>query len=119
MLVFDGDCAFCTASARWVERRLPTGAVVVPWQRADLPALGLTPEDVATSVWWIDGDGRHRGEVAVARALVAAGRPWSVIGRLLLARAVRPLAGAGYRLVARNRHRLPGGTAACRLPRAP
>jgi predicted DCC family thiol-disulfide oxidoreductase YuxK len=35
------------------------------------------------------------------------------------ARAVRPLAGAGFRLVARNRHRLPGGTALCRVPPAP
>lgn len=51
-----------------------------------------------------DGDGRHRGEVAVARALAAAGPPWSVIGRMLLTR---------------NRHRLTGGTAACRVPPAP
>jgi predicted DCC family thiol-disulfide oxidoreductase YuxK len=29
---------------------------------------------------------------------------------------VRPLADAVYRVVARYRHRLPGGTPACRMP---
>jgi len=29
--------------------------------------------------------------------------------------ALRPLAGVVYRIIARNRHRLPGGTPACRL----
>ena len=34
-------------------------------------------------------------------------------------RAVNTLAGIVYRWVARNRHRLPGGTPACSLPPAP
>ena len=38
--VYDGDCAFCTSCAQFIERRIPTGARVVPWQFADLAALG-------------------------------------------------------------------------------
>src|SRR5207248_7918382 len=43
-LVFDGDCGFCTATARFIERRIPTSARVVPWQRLDLDDVGLTRE---------------------------------------------------------------------------
>ena len=32
MLVFDGDCGFCTSSARWIEARLPDDVAVVAWQ---------------------------------------------------------------------------------------
>src|SRR3712207_1142233 len=37
--VYDGDCAFCTACARFIERRIPADVDVVPWQFADLAAL--------------------------------------------------------------------------------
>ena len=45
VLVFDGDCAFCSTSARFVSERLrrsPADYAVEPWQRLDLDALGLT-----------------------------------------------------------------------------
>ena len=48
VLVFDGDCAFCTTSAGVITRRLrrsPDDYAVQPWQHLDLDALGLTPED--------------------------------------------------------------------------
>jgi predicted DCC family thiol-disulfide oxidoreductase YuxK len=116
ILVFDGDCGFCTWSADWIRRRLPAGAVVAPWQLLDLAAHGLTEADVTTAAYWIDADGRHRGADGIARALEAAGRGWRMVGRL----AGRPplvwLARGMYTVVARNRHRLPGSTPACKLP---
>jgi len=71
---------------------------------------------VRAAVWWIDADGRRsRAHVATARALLA-GSGWSaVLGHALLAPPFRWLAAAGYPLVSRWRHRLPGGTPACRL----
>ena len=44
VLVFDGDCAFCTRSAEVAERwvRSGDGYAVAPWQHLDLAALGLT-----------------------------------------------------------------------------
>ncbi len=41
--------------------------------------------------------------------------PWAVAGRILLAPPVSWVAPLGYRLVARYRHRLPGGTPACKV----
>ncbi|WP_299953870.1 thiol-disulfide oxidoreductase DCC family protein [uncultured Modestobacter sp.] len=116
-LVFDGDCAFCTRSAEVARRVLPAGCAVVAWQFADLPALGVTAERAQTEVLWVDGDGAvSGGAAAVARALRAAGAPWAALGVLLSLPPVRWVAAAGYRLVAANRYRLPGGTAACRVP---
>lgn len=118
LLVFDGDCGFCTASARWIEARLPGGEVEVePWQALDLDELGLTEHDVSTAAWWIDGDGRsRRGHLAIGHALIAAGGVWALIGRLMTIPPVSWLARPAYALVARYRHRLPGATDACRLP---
>ena len=113
-LVFDGDCSFCSSTARLARRLLPRGHAVVAYQRADLPALGLTERDGADALWWVDDDGRrHRGHEAVARALLEAAGPWRLAGRLLASAALRPLGARAYEWVARNRHRLPGGRPEC------
>ncbi len=119
MLVFDGDCAFCTSCARLLERMGPE-AEIVAWQLTDLDALGITAEQAAEAVRWIDLDGTVRaGHEAIAAALSTAGMPWRIAGRTLQLPLVSPLAAVGYRLISRNRHRLPGGTPACSasLPR--
>jgi len=116
MLIYDGDCAFCQRTARWIGRRLPEGTPVVAWQDTDIAALGLDADDVTTAAYWIDDDGRrHRGHRAIARALRVAGGAWALIGVLLVVPPISWLAAGVYRLVAANRHRMPGGTEACRL----
>jgi predicted DCC family thiol-disulfide oxidoreductase YuxK len=119
VFLYDGDCAFCTRCAELVERRIPTRAVVLPWQWVELAPLGVTRGDVDAAVQWIDGDGAvAAGPVAIARLLVDAGSWWWPLGRLLDLAPVRWVAWPAYRWIARNRHRLPGGTAACSLPQA-
>jgi len=116
-LVFDGDCAFCTRSADVARRVLPADVQVVPWQFFDLAAAGLTAGRAQAEVLWIGRDGDVSGGApAVAAALRAAGAPWSALGVALALPPLRWVAPAVYRLVAANRYRLPGGTAACRLP---
>lgn len=116
ILIFDGDCGFCTTTAGWIERRLPEPVRVSPWQILDLEELGLTENDVTTAAYWIDGEGRaHRGHLAIGRSLVAAGGFWRLVGHLLLRPPVSWLARPVYSWVAANRHRLPGATDACRV----
>ena len=116
LLVFDGDCSFCTTSANWLEHRLPEAARVEPWQRLDLAALGLTEHDVTTAAYWIDENGRtYRGHRAIARSLITAGGVWKPIGVVMLIPPISWLAALVYVVIARNRHRLPGGTPACKL----
>jgi predicted DCC family thiol-disulfide oxidoreductase YuxK len=117
--VYDGDCSFCTSCATFVERRIPSRAEVVPWQFADLDALGLTQEQAEQAVQWVGTDGTvASGPDAIALLLRDAGRLWRVPGTALQLPPVRLAAWPAYRWVANHRHLLPGGTAACSLPQA-
>lgn len=118
-LVFDGDCAFCTSSAGWLGRRLPDDVVIVPWQRADLAALGVTEDEARLAVQWVVPGRRAAGAAAVGQALQAAGGAWRPLGWLCRTPPTGWVASAVYRLVSRHRHRMPGGTPACRLDGAP
>lgn len=117
-LVFDGDCAFCTSSVRWAQRWCRPAVRFVPWQEIDLEANGLTYDQVTSAVRWLAPNAERVpfGAAAVGRLLLRSRWPWRPFGVLLL---VPPFSwvGAGlYRLVAANRHRLPGGTPACAVP---
>lgn len=115
VVVFDGDCGFCTWSADrlrgWSSGRLLT----VPWQWADLQLLGLTPEQCAASVQYVTGGHHFRAGAAVAQALLACQQPWRSTGQVMALPRLAPLTERVYRLIAANRHRLPGSTPACRL----
>jgi predicted DCC family thiol-disulfide oxidoreductase YuxK len=102
--LYDGDCSICTRCARFIERRIPTGADVRPWQSADLEALGVSRSDAEAAVQWIGPDGSSAaGPVAIARLLSDAGSFWRALGWILALPPVRRVAWPIYRLVARNR----------------
>ena len=118
VLIFDGDCAFCTSSVNWGKRLIKRLPATQPYQFADLAPLGLTAEQCNQAVQYVDLNGRvHSGEDAVRAVLMAAGKGWWVLGALMGLPGIHWLSGVVYRWVARNRQRLPGGTAACALPR--
>jgi predicted DCC family thiol-disulfide oxidoreductase YuxK len=115
LLLYDGDCAFCTSCARLIEKRIKPDADLVPWQFADLAELGVTEAQAADAVQWVGFDGSvHSGHEAIAAMLGTAGPISRSIGRLLLLPGISQLAASAYTLIATNRHRLPGSTPACR-----
>ncbi|MGB8649136.1 MAG: DCC1-like thiol-disulfide oxidoreductase family protein [Mycobacteriales bacterium] len=115
-LVYDGDCAFCTSSVRWVTRLHLGADVVIPWQQADLASLGLTRQQCEDALQLVR-DGRvSSGHEAVAQLLLGSALPWRPLGALLLLPPLSWLAARVYAWVAAHRSRLPGGTAACALP---
>jgi predicted DCC family thiol-disulfide oxidoreductase YuxK len=121
LLVFDGDCAFCTSAAGWLGDRLArdpaTDAEPIPWQFTDLAGIGTSPERARREVLWLGVDGSlYGGADAVSHWLRHAGGAWGRLGRAIALPGIRLVAVAGYRLIARNRHRLPGGSPACALP---
>jgi predicted DCC family thiol-disulfide oxidoreductase YuxK len=120
VLIYDGDCGFCTMTVAWLRERLRTPVTVVPSQEiADLGELGLTPEDVGAAVWWVDMYGRRwRGAQAVGRFFRLCRMPFPVLGAVMAVPPVSWAAAGVYALIARNRDRLPGATAACTPPRA-
>jgi predicted DCC family thiol-disulfide oxidoreductase YuxK len=113
VLVFDGDCGFCTAAVHLAERLAPA-VTTVPWQRADLESLGLTSEECSEALQFV-GDRRGAGAVAVGELLRAARQPWPVAGRILLLPGIVQVAGVAYRFIAAHRGSLPGATPACQL----
>ncbi|WP_371482935.1 thiol-disulfide oxidoreductase DCC family protein [Kitasatospora sp. NBC_00315] len=129
VLVFDGDCSFCTSCVHAAERHLRQtlasgGWDAVPYQFADLAALDaraggrgeVTAERAGREVLWVTPAGRvHGGAQAVARLLMRTGGAWAYLGGLLALAPVRPVAALAYRWVSANRDRMPGGTPACAL----
>ncbi|MFJ2369262.1 thiol-disulfide oxidoreductase DCC family protein [Microbacterium sp. NPDC087665] len=117
LLVFDGDCAFCTTWVRRLERVLDRFPNAQPWQWLDLDELDLSAHDATHYVWLLAGDHRFRGHAAFAALLQMQPQYGTrVIGRMLVTPPFSWAAALGYALIARFRHRLPGGTAACAMP---
>ena len=118
VLIFDGDCGFCTTCA-WFLQRWVVGAdsaSVAPWQRLDLAELGLTEGQCRTAVQWVGQGGQvAEGHAAIAAALKAGHRVWRLVGAMLLAPGLSWVAERVYSGVAAHRDRLPGGTPACRI----
>ena len=115
-LLYDPDCGACTRAAHWLARR-GVGCGVEPITPGRLAALGVDPDRATREIPFVLPGGEVRyGARAVAAAL-RTGPAWlRVAGAVIDARPVRPLAAALYGLVARNRFRLPGGSATCALP---
>ena len=109
-IVYDADCGFCVRSAHWVDDH------PVAWQTLDLATVGATQGQADRYVGWLDG-GRIRalGAPAIATALRARGGWTGPLGWLIERPGIRYVAAAAYRILAANRHRLPGGTQACRI----
>lgn len=59
VLLYDGDCGFCTSCAHFLERIGPD-ADIVPWQFADLGALGITEQQASDAVQWVEAGGTVR-----------------------------------------------------------
>lgn len=116
VLVFDGDCGFCTKSAHWLTRR--GGAEARPAY-----SLPLTDDDLTRTLdaagWMVDGEIRAWGAAAIAEALRHRGGPSALIGLLLTLPVIRVVADAVYAWVARHRHQMPGATDQCRIAPSP
>lgn len=118
LLIFDGDCAFCTRCVQFIERRIRRHPRIQSWQKSDLPALGLTQEQCETAVQLVDRGKLLSAHVAVAHVLIYGKKGWALLGYAMLLPGIKQIAGVVYRWVAKNRDRMPGGTAECALPQS-
>ncbi|MEY4606824.1 MAG: hypothetical protein RLY45_1584 [Actinomycetota bacterium] len=123
LLVIDGDCAFCQASVERGCRLIGRFPAVASWQsletQGSLDALGLDAAVCSKAVQYVALDRRaHAAHDAVSALLLAAGRGWWLLGALMRVPGIHWLCGVAYRWVARNRHRLPGGSDRCSLSSA-
>lgn len=106
-LIYDGECGFCTASARWCRARFGPDHTIAASQDFDdtqLAAMELTRPQVDSAAWWFEPPGPPAGGAeAISRALIAMGGVNAAVGRLIWLPGVRAASKAVYRWVAENR----------------
>ena len=118
VVLFDGTCAFCERSVKFIARRDPAGrfrfgASQSPQAAELLAGYGLSRQSARSIILIEDGHAflRSTAVLRIARRLPA---PWRWAGALLVV--PRPLRDAVYGVVARIRHRLAGRSNACEIP---
>ena len=118
VILFDGTCAFCERSVKFIARRDPAGrfrfgASQSPQAAALLAPYGVTRETARSIILIEDGQVflRSTAVLRIAKHLPAPWK-WAAAGLLV----PRPLRDAVYAVVARIRHRLAGPSQACEIP---
>ena len=111
LLLFDGDCALCHGTVRFLLAEDVAGVIEVAPLQGETAAARLSPEQRASlpdSLVLLTEDGRLRTRSdAVLAVLGACGGLWRVVA-VLLALVPRPLRDAGYAFVAAVRLRVFG-----------
>ena len=117
IILFDGTCAFCERSVRFIATRdngyFKFGASQNPEGRALLARHG-TSREATRSLILIEGGEislRSTAVLKIARRMTA---PWRWASVFLLV--PRPIRDAVYRVVAAIRHRIAGQSNACEIP---
>jgi predicted DCC family thiol-disulfide oxidoreductase YuxK len=121
VIVFDGVCVLCS---RWVDfvlrrdlhRRYRFAAVQTASGRALLIDHGIDPDD-PLSFLLLEGTHGYTDTDAIVRILRSFGPGWRFVA-LLVSIVPRFIRDPLYRWIARNRYRMFGRRAACRVPTA-
>lgn len=117
IILFDGTCAFCERSVRFIATRdngyFKFGASQNPEGQALLARFGTTRE-AAKSLILIEGDDLHLRSEAVLRIAQRMNAPWKYAAIFL--GVPRPIRDVVYRGVAAIRHRIAGRSNACEIP---
>lgn len=117
IILFDGTCAFCERSVRFIATRdhgyFRFGASQNPEGRALLAKYG-TSREATRSLILIEDDEISLRSTAVLRIARRMTAPWRWASVFLLV--PRPIRDAVYRVVAAIRHRIAGQSNACEIP---
>jgi predicted DCC family thiol-disulfide oxidoreductase YuxK len=118
IILYDGECGFCSRSIAWILRRDRAGvfryaALGSEIGRALLEEHGLPSAD-PNSVILVTADGAYARSDAALEIVRRLRLPWRALG--VLRWIPRPLRDAAYRVFARHRYRFFGKADACSLP---
>ena len=120
VLIYDGDCQFCQLSLDFGIKKLRIFPQYVAFQKVDPNDFGLTAQQVRSQIWLAQ---RSPASAAALGGHLAAGailklqpsRRLRFLGWLASTPPTSWAADLLYKLIAANRHRLPGGSRACKL----
>jgi predicted DCC family thiol-disulfide oxidoreductase YuxK len=116
VVVYDTDCGICHASARLLARLDPLSQLRLLGNDDDALPPGVTPTLAAETICVVDpSNGRCFVRARAVGRILRTLPGWAPLGLLVDAPGIAQLCDAGYRLVARNRHRISAalGLAAC------
>lgn len=117
LLIFDGDCGFCTTTANWIVEHSSVAVAAKPCQWTNLEPLGLTLDEAEAKVQLVWDDLIYSGHKCFGKLLMIQRNPLiRLVGRVVNSKALDGISARAYDWVAKNRHRLPGGTPACKMP---
>ena len=120
IIIYDGDCAFCSSSIRTLQRIIKRAPTMRPYQFTKLEDYGLTLQQCETALQYVATDGSiSSGHEAYRQMLKELGGGWKALAILMRTPGYYALANAVYRWVAKNRHRMPGGTPTCSIENRP
>jgi predicted DCC family thiol-disulfide oxidoreductase YuxK len=118
VILFDGECHFCSAWVSFVIRHDPRGTFRFAPRQSDaarrLLARFAVPPDALGSIALITGPTLVTRSDAVLRIFAQLEFPWRLVSWLVVI--PRPLRDVVYTWVARNRHRFSWRGERCRLP---
>jgi predicted DCC family thiol-disulfide oxidoreductase YuxK len=114
VLIYDGDCAFCTLWVNRLRSWLPAFPETKTSQSVSLDDYALSAEDVAKYAWYVTRTHQYAGHLAASALLRA--QPvlgLRLLGVLIATPPISWIAALVYSFVSRFRHTLPGGTPSC------
>ena len=120
VLIYDGDCQFCQLSLDFGIRKLRIFPQYVAFQRIDPKDFGLTFTQVKSQIWLAHKAPTESvalgGHLAAGAILKLQPSRWlKILGWLTSNPPTSWVANLLYKLIAANRHRLPGGSRACKI----
>ena len=120
VLIYDGDCQFCQLSLEFGVKNLRIFPQYVAFQRIDPTDFGLTAQQVRSQIWLAQKSPANAvalgGHLAAGAVLRFQPSRWlKVLGWLTSTPPTSWAASVLYKLIAANRHRLPGGSRACKI----
>ena len=119
ILIFDGDCGFCTTTANFIVKNSSANIDAKPYQWAKLADFGLTEKEAAAKVQLVSDGKIYAGHHCMAKLLLL--QPnilLKLVGALMVLPGLDSISAKVYEWIAANRQKLPGGTPDCKLPKA-
>jgi len=124
VMLYDGLCAFCDATVRWLLQHDHAGRIFFAPQQSSFAQTVFTRHHLqagaGNTVYLLIHPGTNEEKIlqrgdAILHALTLLGGTWKCIA-ILLRLLPRTLRDAVYTTIAHNRHRIAGKLTECRLP---
>lgn len=107
IILFDGDCGICNKTQMWILKKDKSGRFDIhPYQFFDYKMLGLTEEEVSSSVYLIKNDKKYKKSKAVFEILKSLPGIYGIMGFLLSNPVIVFLSNPFYNIIARNRAKI-------------